>query len=281
MRVTGSETVGLIPKKVLIDAADYYLRKQERSLGITEAEKVKIAIKSLGLDDLAPFNPREKVIEYMLEDEMKSAKLIDLTARGFAEETSAESPAPGGGSVAAYCGALGISLATMVANLSAHKRGWDDRWEEFSDWAEKGMAYQEELLHLVDADTDAFNAIMDAFGMPKASETEKTARTQAIQNATKNAIEIPFKTAQVALNSMEVIEQMATIGNPNSITDAGVGIMCARTAVLGAIMNVKINMADLHDKEFVSKITIECDRMTAEAEVKEREVRALVEASFS
>lgn len=279
VRVTGSEIVGLIPKKVLIDAADYYLHKQERSLGINEDEKIKIAVKSLGLDDLAPFNPQEKVIEYMIE-EGGAKKLVDMTVTGFANETASESPAPGGGSVSAYCGALGISLATMVANLSSHKRGWDDRWEEFSEWAVKGMEYQEELMRLVDADTDAFNLIMDAYGLPKGTEEEKAARAKAIHDATINAINIPLQTAKVALASMDVIEEMAKIGNPNSITDAGVGALCARTAVIGAVMNVKINMGDIKDKAYVDEMTQQCDHLVDAAEVKEAAVRKLVEASF-
>lgn len=279
IRVTGSEIVGLVPKKVLIDAAHYYLKKQQRSLGISESEKIKIAVKSLGLDDLSPFDPEKKVIEYMLNDDSASG-LVDMTLVEFAEETSSESPAPGGGSVSAACGALGISLATMVANLSSHKRGWDDRWEEFSIVAEKGMEYQRELLELVDADTEAFNLIMNAYSMPKGSAEEKAERHQAIQKATINAIEVPLRTAKISLESMALIQQMAEKGNPNSITDAGVGALCARTAVLGAVMNVKINMGDVEDLDYADRITTECNTLVEKAEKLEQEIRERVEASF-
>jgi glutamate formiminotransferase/formiminotetrahydrofolate cyclodeaminase len=274
--------VGLIPKKVLIDAADYYLLKQERSTGISEKEKIKIAIKTLGLNDLAPFNPEEKVIEFVLSKlEPAKKRLIDMNLVAFADETASESPAPGGGSISAYCGVLGVSLGTMVANLSAHKRGWDHRWKEFSDWAEKGMRLQQELLRLVDEDTASFNAIMDAFAMPKDSPEEKLARKSAIQKATKYAIEIPFKVAQISLQSIEVMKAMAESGNPNSITDAGVGAMCARTAVLGAIMNVKINVGSYEDKTWTSKILEDCMEMEQRAQVLELEIRELVERKIN
>lgn len=253
MRVTGSELVGLVPKKVLMDAGKHFLRKQERSLGISESEIIKIAIKTLGLDELAPFNPEERIIEYML-DSGKEKRLVDMDLVAFANETASESPAPGGGSISAYCGAMGVALGTMVANLSAHKRGWDDRWEEFSQWAEKGLAYQNELLRLVDEDTNAFNKIMEAFRLPKDSEADKAKRAAAIQAATKFAIETPFKVMETAFNSMEVMEAMADFGNPNSVTDAGVGALCARTAVIGAFLNVKINCGDCEDKAFVEDI---------------------------
>jgi glutamate formiminotransferase/formiminotetrahydrofolate cyclodeaminase len=253
MRVSGSELVGLIPLRAMIDAGKYFLRKQNRSTGISEEEIIKIAIKSLGLDDLKPFHPKEKIIEYLLEDHSKK-KLIDLTCKGFANETASESPAPGGGSVSAYIGALGVSLATMVANLSSHKAGWDERWEEFSDWAEKGQKLKDELLSLVDEDTRSFNLIMDAFGLPKSTPEEKAVRTEAIQAATKYAIEVPFKTMQKAFESMEIIKAMVEIGNPNSVTDAGVGALCARSAVMGAFLNVKVNAAGLKDKTFVEDI---------------------------
>jgi glutamate formiminotransferase/formiminotetrahydrofolate cyclodeaminase len=282
IRVTGSEIVGLIPKKVLIDAADYYLLKQERSTGISEKEKIKIAIKTLGLNDLAPFNPEEKVIEFVLSKlEPAKKRLIDMNLVAFADETASESPAPGGGSISAYCGVLGVSLGTMVANLSAHKRGWDHRWKEFSDWAEKGMRLQQELLRLVDEDTASFNAIMDAFAMPKDRPEEKLARKSAIQKATKYAIEIPFKVAQISLQSIEVMKAMAESGNPNSITDAGVGAMCARTAVLGAIMNVKINVGSYEDKTWTSKILEDCMEMEQRAQVLELEIRELVERKIN
>ena len=253
MRVTGSELVGLVPKKVLIDAGKHFLTKQERSLGIAESEIIKIAIKTLGLDELAPFKPEERIIEYML-DNHNSSRLVDMDLVSFANETSSESPAPGGGSISAYCGAMGAALGTMVANLSAHKRGWDDRWKEFSQWAEKGLAYQKELLHLVDEDTNAFNKIMEAFRLPKDNEIDKVKRAEAIQAATKFAIETPFKVMETAYKSMLVIQAMADFGNPNSVTDAGVGALCARTAVIGAFLNVKINCGDYEDKAFVTDI---------------------------
>jgi glutamate formiminotransferase/formiminotetrahydrofolate cyclodeaminase len=253
MRVTGSELVGLIPLRAVIEAGKYFLRKQNRSVGISEEEIIKIAVKSLGLDDLKPFHPKEKIIEYLLEDTTKK-NLIDLTCKGFANETASESPAPGGGSVSAYLGALGVSLATMVANLSSHKSGWDERWEEFSAWAEKGQKLKDELLFLVDEDTRSFNRIMDAFGLPKDTAEEKAARTDAIQAATKYAIEVPFRTMQTAYDSMSVIKAMVETGNPNSVTDAGVGALCARSAVMGAFLNVKVNAAGLKDKSFVEDI---------------------------
>ncbi len=253
IRVTGSELVGLIPLKAMLDAGKHYLRMQERSLGVSEDEIIKIAIKTMGLDELKAFNPKERIIEYILDDDSKSP-LINMTLKEFANETASESPAPGGGSISAYMGSLGISLATMVANLSSHKRGWDDRWEVFSDWAEKGQYYKDALLKMVDEDTNAFNMIMEAFGLPKASEKEKAIRNKAIQNATKNAIEVPFKVMKLAHDSMTVIRAMAEIGNPNSVSDAGVGALAARSAVIGAFLNVKINAKDLDDKEFVNEI---------------------------
>ena len=253
MRVTGSELIGLVPKKVLIDAGNYFLRKQKRSTGISESEIIKIAIKTLGLDELAPFNPEKRIIEYMLESNSNNP-LVNMTLTNFANETSSESPAPGGGSISAYCGAMGVALGTMVANLSAHKRGWDDRWEEFSNWAEKGMDYQKTLLNLVDEDTNSFNKIMDAFRLPKDTESDKSKRKEAIQEATKYAIITPFKVMETAYKSMEVMQAMAEIGNPNSVTDAGVGALCARTAVIGAFLNVKINCEDCEDKNFVNDI---------------------------
>lgn len=276
IRVTGSEVVGLMPLRVLIEAADHYLTKQERSLGISESEKIKIAVKSLGLDDLAPFKAEEKIIEYMIEDGSGS-RLVDMDLVAFANETASESPAPGGGSVSAYCGAMGIALGTMVANLSAHKRGWDDRWESFSKWAEEGMKYQTELLYLVDEDTASFNGIMEAYGMPKGNEQEEKARHEAIQAATKYAIQIPLRVAQTALKSMEVMKAMVETGNPNSITDAGVGAMCARTAVLGAVMNVKINTGDLEDKAYVEEVLKESADIVAKAEQIEQEVRTIID----
>jgi glutamate formiminotransferase/formiminotetrahydrofolate cyclodeaminase len=253
MRVTGSELIGLVPKKVLIDAGKHFLKKQERSTGIHESEIIKIAIKTLGLNELAPFDPQERIIEYMLESDTNKP-LVNMSLTDFANETASESPAPGGGSIAAYAGVMGVALGTMVANLSAHKRGWDDRWKEFSDWAEKGMAYENTLLDLVDEDTNAFNKIIDAFRLPKDTETDKAKRHTAIQEATKYAILTPFKVMETAFSSMEVMKAMAEFGNPNSVTDAGVGALCARTAVIGAFLNVKINCGDCQDKVFVADI---------------------------
>jgi len=271
IRVTGSELVGLIPLKAMLEAGEYFLRKQQRSVGVSEKELIRIAIKSMGLDELGPFNPEERIIEYMLANKADS-KLVSMTLSDFADETASESPAPGGGSIAAYIGSLGVSLATMVANLSSHKTGWDDRWEEFSNWAAKGQYYKNELTKLVDADTKAFNQIMEAFGLPKSSDAEKAARTKAIQDATRFAIDIPFKVMNAAYESMEVIKAMAETGNPNSVSDAGVGALCARSAVMGAFMNVRINAAGYNDKDFVADIiakgkAIEDKTIALEAEI--------------
>ena len=276
VRVTGSELVGLIPKKALIDAADYFLKKQRRSLGISEKEKIKIAIKSLGLDDLSPFEPSEKIIEYMIDDDSER-KLTSMTLTDFADETSSESPAPGGGSISAYCGALGVALGTMVANLSAHKRGWDERWEEFSEWAEKGRDYQQKLMYLVDEDTAAFNKIMEAVRMPKSTEEEKRDRTEALQSATKYAIEVPFEVMKTCFESMEVMHKMAEIGNPNSISDAGVGALCARTGVIGAFMNVKINCKDCNDSEFVAQMLSKGEEIQVKTVDLEEKIVAMVD----
>lgn len=268
MRVTGSELVGLLPLQCLLDAGRYFLEKQERSTGVSEKELIKIAVKSLGLDELAPFKPEERVIEYLLRDKSDS-KLVSMSLSDFADETASESPAPGGGSISAYMGALGAALATMVANLSSHKRGWDERWKEFSDWAEKGQGYTRQLLALVDEDTRAFNRIMTAFGLPKANEEEKAVRTKAIQDATKYATEVPFRVMQAAYGSMEVIKAMAEHGNPNSVSDAGVGALAARSAVMGAFLNVKINASGLEDKGFAADIIArgaEIEKKTQELE---------------
>lgn len=254
LRVSGTEIVGLVPARTLLEAGRYFLEKQQRSLGVPDNELIKIAIKSMGLDDLKPFAAEEKIIEYMLEAESNRKRLIDMSCKGFADETASESPAPGGGSISAYAGALGAALAAMVANLSSHKAGWDERWKEFSDWAVKGQKIKEELLFLVDEDTNAFNRIMDAFGLPKGTDEEKAARKHAIQDATRYATETPFRTMQKAFESLEVIRAMAETGNPNSVTDAGVGALCARTAVMGAFLNVKINAAGLDDKAFAADI---------------------------
>ncbi len=273
IRVTGSELVGLIPLKAMTDAGKYFLKKQQRSVGVSEKELIKIAVKSMGLEELSPFKPEERIIEYMLAKQSDS-KLISMTLSDFADETASESPAPGGGSIAAYIGSLGVSLATMVANLSSHKKGWDERWEEFSLWAEKGENYKNELLRLVDADTRAFNQILHAFSLPKANEDEKLWRNRAIQDATKYAIEIPFKVMETAFASMEVIHAMASSGNPNSVSDAGVGALCARSSIMGAFMNVRINTADYDDKAFVAEIIskgklIEQKAMALETEILE------------
>ncbi len=280
IRVTGSELVGLIPLKALTDAGKYFLRKQQRSVGVSQDELVKIAVKSLGLDDLKPFNPNEKIIEYLLAGDADK-KLIGMTVQNFANETASESPAPGGGSIAAAMGALGISLATMVANLSSHKPGWDDRWEEFSQWAEKGQALKDELLMLVDEDTRAFNLIMDAFGLPKGNDREKAARTNAIQDATRFAIEVPFRVMQRSYSCMEIIKAMAETGNPNSVTDAGVGALAARSAVMGAFLNVKINAMGLNDKTFVEKILTDGTQIQEKAISMETEILAIVNSKIS
>ncbi len=279
LRVTGSEIVGLVPKKTLIDAGKFYLRKQNRSVGVSDEEIIKIAIKSMGLDDLKPFNPEEKIIEYVLADKTKK-KLVDFTCTGFANETASESPAPGGGSISAYLGALGAALATMVANLSSHKPGWDDRWEEFSIWAEKGQQIKDELLYLVDEDTNAFNKIMDAFGLPKENDDEKAARTAAIQEATKYAIEVPFKTMLKSYEAFDLIKAMIEIGNPNSVTDAGVGALCARSAVMGAFLNVKINASGLNDKTFVEEILKKGLEIENKAKQLEAELIEMVNAKI-
>ncbi len=280
LRVTGSELVGLIPKKAMIDAGKHFLMKQQRSVGISDDEIIKIAVRSLGLDDLKPFNPKEKIIEYLLENPTDK-KLIGMTAEGFANETASESPAPGGGSVSAYIGALGVSLATMVANLSSHKAGWDERWEEFSVWAEKGQKIKDELLYLVDEDTRAFNRIMDAFGLPKGSDAEKASRTQAIQDATKYAIEVPFRTMKKAFGSFEIIRAMVETGNPNSVTDAGVGALCARSAIIGAYLNVKVNGSGFKDKSFLDAIMAEADNLVEKAKAEEEIILALVNLKIS
>lgn len=252
LRVTGSELIGLIPLQAMLDAGDYFLTKQERSLGIAESEKIKIVVKSLGLDDLKPFNPQEKIIEYVMKNNSK--RLIDYTLTDFADETAGESMAPGGGSIAAYVGTLGVSLGTMVANLSAHKSGWDDKWEFFSEWAEKGQAYKNKLLFLVDEDTNSFNKIIEGFRMPKSTGEEKEMRQKAIQDATKYATEVPLEVMQTTYNSMEVMQAMLQNGLQSSLSDAGVGILCARAAVVGAYFNVRINAKDIKDRVFADDI---------------------------
>lgn len=276
IRVTGSELVGLVPLKCLLDAGKFFLKKQERSVGVSEAELIKIAVKSMGLDELGPFKPEERIIEYMLRNP-EDEKLVRMDLKAFANETASESPAPGGGSISAYLGALGASLATMVANLSSHKRGWDDRWEEFSEWAEKGQQYKDKLVALVDEDTRAFNAIMAAFQLPKGNDEEIAARKQAIQDATKFAIEVPLQVMAVSLESMELIKAMAEIGNPNSVSDAGVGALCARSAVFGAFLNVKINAAGFKDKAYVDEVLTKGQQMADQAHMHEQEILNIVD----
>jgi glutamate formiminotransferase / formiminotetrahydrofolate cyclodeaminase len=275
MRVTGSELVGLVPLKVMVEAGKHFLRKQQRSVGVSEAELIHIAVKSMGMDELKPFDANKKIIEYLLKD-AAATPLVNQKLNQFAHETASESPAPGGGSVAAYVGALGVSLGTMVANLSAHKKGWDSRWEEFSDWAAKGQVLKDKLLHLVDEDTKSFNAIMAAFGLPKETETEKEIRSKAIQAATKYAIEVPLQVMETALHSFNLLLAMASEGNPNSVSDAGVGALCACAAVRGAYLNVKINAASYKDKEFVNLVLAKAQRMEAKAVELEEDVLDIV-----
>lgn len=279
IRVTGSELVGLIPLKAMLEAGKYFLRKQKRSVGVSEKEIIKIAVRSLGLDDLYQFKPEEKIIEYLLEEKGKE-KLLGMNLTEFAEETASESPAPGGGSISAYVGALGIALGTMVANLSSHKRGWDERWEEFSGWAEKGQVYLRDLLKLVDEDTRSFNKILDAFGLPNNNENEKITRKAAIQDATKQAIEVPFTVMKKAFKSMEIIKAMAEKGNPNSASDAGVGALCAVTAIKGAFLNVKINASGLEDKDYVKSKILEGEQILTDALKLEKAILTAVEANI-
>lgn len=280
LRVTGSELVGLVPLKVMLDAGHYFLKQQKRSVGVSESELIRIAVNSLGLNELGPFDPQKKIIEYQLRAE-ESRPLLDMNLQAFADETASESPAPGGGSISAYVGALGISLGAMVANLSAHKRGWDQRWEEFSEWAEQGQQLKHALLQLVDEDTKAFNGILAAFRLPKSTDQEKQARSEAIQAATRQAVETPFQIMQLAYQSFEPIKAMAETGNPNSVTDAGVGALCARAAVRGAFLNVKVNVASLKDQAYVSEVLSKGEEYLRLAEEREKEVMALVEGRLS
>ena len=279
VRVTGTEIVGLVPKKALVEAGKYFLHKQHRSTGVPERELVRIAIESMGLSNLKEFKPEEKIIEYILEaEEHKNIKrLVEMTCAGFAEETASESPAPGGGSISAYMGALAAALGTMVANLSSHKAGWDDRWEYFSDWAEKGMSVMNELLALVDEDTAAFNRIMDVFGMPKGTAEEKEARAAAMEAATLYATQVPLRTMKTAYKAFDVVRAMAEEGNPNSVSDAGVGALAARSAVMGACLNVKINAAGLKDRTTAETLVAEANEIQALAQQAEREILAVVE----
>ncbi len=279
VRVTGTEIVGLMPKRCLIDAGKYFLEKQHRSTGIPECDIIEIAIHSLGLDDLKPFDPKEKVIEYMIADDSEK-KLVDLTVTGFAHETSRESPAPGGGTISAYMGALAAALGAMVANLSSHKPGWDDRWHEFSQWADKGQAIVTELLHLVDEDTQAFNRIMAAFGMPKKTDEDKAARSAAIQEATLYATQVPLRTMKESFKAFEICKQMALEGNPNSVSDVGVGSLAARAAVLGAGLNVKINAGSLKDRAQAEALIAEANDLIAKANAAEAEISQIVESKL-
>ncbi|PQJ77806.1 glutamate formimidoyltransferase [Polaribacter porphyrae] len=279
LRVTGSELVGLVPLKAMLDAADFFLIKQQRSLGISETEKIKIAVKSLGLDDLKPFNPQERIIEYVMNTDAEK-KLVDFTVSDFADETASESMAPGGGSIAAYVGALGVSLGTMVANLSAHKAGWDDKWEYFSDWAKKGQQYKSELLFLVDEDTNAFNKIIDGFRMPKSNAEEINTRKKAIQNATKYAAEIPLKVMQTAYNSIEVMLEMMENGLQNSLSDGGVGVLCAKTAVTGAYFNVRINVKDIKDEVFKKDILKKAEDLYQKTIILENKMMGIINSNI-
>ena len=279
VRVTGTEIVGLVPKSTLIDAGKYFLAKQQRSAGIPDSEIIRIAIKSMGLDELKPFDPKEKVIEYLVEDDSK-ARLVNLTARGLAEETASESPAPGGGSISAYMGALGAALGTMVANLTAHKAAYDDRWKEFSDAAEKGQELMEQLLHLVDEDTAAFNMIMNVFAMPKKTPEEKAARAEAMEKATLYATEVPLRTMETSFKAFDLIRNMAENGNPASVTDAGVGALATRAAVRGAFLNVKINAAGLKDREAAERLIARGAEIEKEAAKAEEEILAIVNSKI-
>ena len=283
IRVTGTEIVGLIPKRALIEAGKYFLRKQQRSLGIPEAEIIRMAVKSMGLDELKPFKPEEKVIEYLLEAEQKKnagRKLVDMTLEAFADETASESPAPGGGSIAAYMGALGAALGAMVANLSAHKAGWDERWEEFSDYAERGRDILDRLIGLVDEDTAAFNRIMGVFAMPKGTPEEKEARDKALQEATLYATEVPLRTMKTAAEAFDLLEAMAREGNPASVSDAGVGALAARSAVLGAQLNVRINAAGLADRSMAEALCEEAEEIACNASARETQILEIVNSKI-
>ncbi len=266
IRVSGSELVGLVPLQAMLDAGRYFLRKQKRSIGVSDKELIKIAVKSMGLDELGPFHPEEKIIEYQLK-KGADKQLVDLSLQDFMEETASESPAPGGGSVSAYMGSMGVALTTMVANLSSHKRGWDERWKDFSEWAHKAKLVQEKLLRLVDEDTRAFNSIMKAFGLPKKSDEEKEIRRLAIEKATLYAIEVPFDVMNTAFGAFEIAETMVINGNPNSVTDAGVGALALHACVEGAWLNVKINSADLKNHPRVQRIKEEGKELIKESSI--------------
>jgi glutamate formiminotransferase/formiminotetrahydrofolate cyclodeaminase len=277
LRVTGTEIVGLVPKRAIIDAGKHYLRMQQRSLGIPEKEIIKIAVKSMGLDELKPFDPDEKIIEYLIaKDEVQGKKLVNMTCSDFADETASESPAPGGGSISAYMGALGAALGTMVANLSAHKPGWDDQWEYFSDSAEKGREIMSRLMTLVDKDTEAFNEIMAVFAMPKSTPEEKAARAAALEVATIHAAEVPLQTMKAAFEAFDLLEAMAREGNPNSASDVGVGALAVRSAILGAQLNVKINAAGIKDRTVAQALLDDADEVAAYASSREQGILNIV-----
>jgi glutamate formiminotransferase / formiminotetrahydrofolate cyclodeaminase len=279
LRVTGSELVGLIPLNAMLEAGKYFLRKQQRSVGVSDAELIKIAVRSLGLDELSPFDPQKKIIEYRMKD-ANTKQLVDMTLTHFAQETASESPAPGGGSISAYCGAMGAALGTMVANLSSHKKGWDDRWEEFSKYAEKGQELMKGMLQLVDEDTNAFNLVMAAFGLPKSNDEEKAARSAAIKAATIGAIKVPFRTMELAMEIFDLSKAMTVMGNPNSVSDAGVGALCARAALKGGYFNVKINAQGYHDDAEVMEYVNKAEAMNQLADAKEKEVMDIVMATI-
>ena len=276
MRVTGSELVGLTPLKCFLDAGKYFLNKQKRSVGVSEQELIKIAVKSMGLDELAPFDPKKKIIEYVLQ-ENQTKRLVGMTLDAFANETASESPAPGGGSISAYMGSLGAALGTMVANLSSHKKGWDAQWDVFSNWAAQGQAIKDALLKLVDEDTQAFNKIMDAFALPKNTDEEKALRSQAIQEATRYATEIPLLTIKTCMQAFPLVKEMVVTGNPNSVTDAAVGALCLRSAVYGAYLNVKINAAGLKDKTLATQLVEEATALLERAKAEETDILKLTE----
>jgi glutamate formiminotransferase/formiminotetrahydrofolate cyclodeaminase len=280
LRVTGSELVGLIPLKAIVDAGKYFLEKQQRSAGVSDNELIKIAIKSMGLNDIHPFNPDEKIIEFVMAEKGKT-RLIEMSLSEFMNETASESPAPGGGSVSAYMGALGVALGTMVANLSSHKRGWDDRWKEFSDWAVKGKEIQNRLLELVDEDTEAFNRILEAFSLPKHSEAEKKIRSDAVQSATKSATLVPFMVMETASRGFELIRAMVETGNPNSVTDAGVGALALHSCIKGAGLNVKVNASGLEDKTFAAEIIGKAQLLESEAADEEEAIIKMVRSRIS
>lgn len=280
VRVTGSELVGLIPLKAVLDAGRYFLKKQERSTGVSDSELIKIAVKSMGLNDIHPFNPEEKIIEFVMAEKGKR-KLTDMSLRSFIDETASESPAPGGGSASAYVGALGAALGTMVANLSSHKRGWDHRWKEFSDWAEKGKKIQNRLLELVDEDTDAFNKILEAFALPKNTDEEKRARNEAVQAATKNAIIVPYTVMETALSGFSLARHMVTEGNPSSVTDAAVGAFALRACIRGAFLNVRINASGLTEKTFVNEMLKKGAEIESKAAIEEEEILRLTESAIN